>query len=62
MGTEFSLKTAVVSLFVEGLLDIDGDEKGKGLELKWAGVWWCGWVMVGSGRVLHSLNRLKNNV
>ncbi len=29
MGTEFSLKTAVVSLFVEGLLDIDGDEKGK---------------------------------
>ncbi len=31
MGSEFSLKTAVVSLFVEGVLEIDGDEKGEGV-------------------------------
>ncbi len=29
MGSEFSLKTAVVSLFVEGVLEIEGDEKGE---------------------------------
>ena len=29
VGSEFSLKTAVVSLFVEGVLEIEGDEKGK---------------------------------
>jgi hypothetical protein len=28
VGTERSLKTAVVSLFVEGVLEIEGDEKG----------------------------------
>ncbi len=28
VGSEFSLKTAVVSLFVEGVLEIEGDEKG----------------------------------
>lgn len=28
MGTERSLKSAVVSLFVEGVLEIEGDEKG----------------------------------
>ena len=31
MGTEFSLKTPVVSLFVEGVLEIEGDEKGINL-------------------------------
>ena len=30
VGSERSLKTAVVSLFVEGVLEIEGDEKGKG--------------------------------
>ena len=29
IGTEHSLKTAVVSLFVEGVLEIEGDEKGR---------------------------------
>ena len=29
MGSEFSLKTTVVSLFVEGVLEIEGDEKGE---------------------------------
>ena len=28
VGTECSLKTAVVSLFIEGVLEIEGDEKG----------------------------------
>ena len=31
MGTERSLKTAVVSLFVEGVLEIEGDEKGRAM-------------------------------
>ncbi len=28
VGSERSLKTAVVSLFVEGVMELDGDEKG----------------------------------
>ncbi len=28
VGSERSLKTAVVSLFVEGVMEIEGDEKG----------------------------------
>lgn len=38
MGSEFSLKTAVVSLFVEGVLEIEGDEKGEGMEGEGRGV------------------------
>ena len=30
VGSERSLKTALVSLFVEGVLEIEGDEKGNG--------------------------------
>ena len=30
VGSERSLKTALVSLFVEGVLEIEGDEKGSG--------------------------------
>ena len=29
VGSDRSLKTAVVSLFVEGVLEIEGDEKGQ---------------------------------
>ena len=42
IGTEHSLKTAVVSLFVEGVLEIEGDEKGIIIS-----VCLCGKVMVG---------------
>lgn len=38
MGTDRSLKTAVVSLFVEGVLEIEGDEKGRaGFVCAWEG-------------------------
>ena len=32
VGTELSLKTALVSLFVEEVLELEGDEKGKHIE------------------------------
>lgn len=31
VGTERSLKTALVSLFVEGVLELEGDEKGENI-------------------------------
>jgi hypothetical protein len=39
VGSEFSLKTAVVSLFVEGVLEIEGDEKGESWEVGREWVW-----------------------
>ena len=32
VGTELSLKTALVSLFVEEILELEGDEKGKHIQ------------------------------
>ena len=39
VGTEHSLKTAVVSLFVEGVLEIEENEKGMAV---FVCAWWGG--------------------
>ena len=42
VGTERSLKTALVSLFVEGVLELEGDEKGENLVATcWTGTVQC---------------------